>query len=406
MEKKHTGKIIGLMVLMFVSSYGSNIETLLQANVEYDKAGGYALLYSVIGLCGSALIAMIIPLACRLIMGKKLSHKWGKLLCVVNSIIALVISAILQEVFDILFVGGIGAIIYYFINKWLFVAGKEEQTDKESTVKAHANGTAQMSLSFPDEKHIQYGNYATRSEDIRLDQSSAPIQATNSIPTSPPTTVATPSAVPPQKNVKYCSLCGSRIDSNTKKCTGCGKQYFKGISWTVVLFILVIILAIALVFVITTSNNENSSNQDLPQKENSTVQTVPSTPKATTPPPTEPYYKRLGLTLNEYKIASIVSYDAYEYCEYMAELKEIVEKGTYSDELKQERVIDSINNNDYFEYGEKIILYRFLFPYDNEYNNDIVDYLNERDDVSYEEMEFVLLELGFAVFEDGTVKWD
>ena len=55
---------------------------------------------------------------------------------------------------------------------------------------------------------------------------------------------------------------------------------------------------------------------------------------------------------------------------------------------------------------KKIILYKFLFPYDNEYNNDIVDYLNERDDVSYEEMEFVLLELGFAVFEDGTVKWD
>jgi len=394
------------MVLMFVSSYGSNIETLLQANVEYDKAGGYALLYSVIGLCCSALIAMIIPLACRLIMGKKLSHKWGKLLCVVNSIIALVISVILQELFDILFVGGIGAIIYYFINTWLFVAGKGEQTNEKPDNKAHANGTSQMSLSFPDEKPNRYGNNATRSEDVRLDQGATPIQAINTIQTCPPTKVAESTAAPAKGKAKYCSLCGSRIDSNTKKCTGCGKQYFKGISWTIVLFILVIILAIALVFVITTSNNENSSNHDLLQKENSTVQTVPSAPKATTPPPTEPYYKRLGLTLNEYKIASIVSYDVYEYCEYMAELKEIVEKGTYSDELKQERVIDSINNNDYFEYGEKIILYRFLFPYDNEYNNDIVDYLNDRDDVSYEEMEFVLLELGFAVFEDGTVRWD
>lgn len=405
MKKKHTGKIIGLMVLMFVSSYGSNIETLLQANVEYDKAGGYALLYSVIGLCCSALIAMIIPLACRLITGKKLSHKWGKLLCVVNSIIALVISAILQEMFDILFVGGIGAIIYYFINKWLFVAGKEELTDKDPTTRTHANGSSKMSLSFPDEKPIQHGNYAIRSEDVRSDQGAAPVQATNTTQTCSP--VAKPSATPPKKNVKFCSLCGSAIDSNTKKCTGCGKQYFKGISWpVVVLFILVIVLAIALVLVISTSTNKNGNNQNLPQKENSTVQTVPSTPKATTPPPTEPYYKRLGLTLNEYKIASIVSYDAYEYCEYMAELKEIVKKGTYSDELKQERVIDSINNNDYFEYGEKIILYRFLFPYDNEYNNDIVDYLNERDDVSYEEMEFVLLELGFAVFENGTVRWD
>ena len=152
MEKKHTGKIIGLMVLMFVSSYGGNIETLLQANVDYDKAGGYAFLSSLLGLCGSALIAMTIPLVCRLIKGKKLSRKWGRLLCVVNSIVAVVISAILQEMFDILFVGGIGAIIYYFINKWLFVAGKEELTDKDPTTRTHANGSSKMSLSFPDEK--------------------------------------------------------------------------------------------------------------------------------------------------------------------------------------------------------------------------------------------------------------
>lgn len=26
---------------------------------------------------------------------------------------------------------------------------------------------------------------------------------------------------------RYCKLCGSLIDNNTKKCTNCGKQYFK-----------------------------------------------------------------------------------------------------------------------------------------------------------------------------------
>ncbi len=26
---------------------------------------------------------------------------------------------------------------------------------------------------------------------------------------------------------KYCKLCGKEIDSTTRKCTGCGKQYFR-----------------------------------------------------------------------------------------------------------------------------------------------------------------------------------
>lgn len=33
---------------------------------------------------------------------------------------------------------------------------------------------------------------------------------------------------------KYCARCGNVIDSATKKCTGCGKQYFKGISWKLI----------------------------------------------------------------------------------------------------------------------------------------------------------------------------
>lgn len=32
-----------------------------------------------------------------------------------------------------------------------------------------------------------------------------------------------------KSKIKYCSRCGSSIDSVSKKCTGCGKQYFKGI---------------------------------------------------------------------------------------------------------------------------------------------------------------------------------
>lgn len=51
----------------------------------------------------------------------------------------------------------------------------------------------------------------------------------------------------PQKTkVKYCSQCGSPINSCTKKCTGCGKQYFRGLKSTkfsVAIIILTLVIA-------------------------------------------------------------------------------------------------------------------------------------------------------------------
>ena len=52
-----------------------------------------------------------------------------------------------------------------------------------------------------------------------------------------------------------------------------------------------------------------------------------------------------------------------------------------------------------------LLAFQEAFPNDATYNSDIVDYLNERDDIYYNDMVFILEELGFAVFEDGTVKW-
>ena len=46
----------------------------------------------------------------------------------------------------------------------------------------------------------------------------------------------------------YCSKCGSPVDPETKKCTGCGKQYFnihKLVSWKIISIILFICLCIS-----------------------------------------------------------------------------------------------------------------------------------------------------------------
>lgn len=49
---------------------------------------------------------------------------------------------------------------------------------------------------------------------------------------------------------KYCSKCGSVIDNKTKKCTGCGKQYFRGLRLTK-FSVTVITLALAFAVVST-----------------------------------------------------------------------------------------------------------------------------------------------------------
>ena len=47
-----------------------------------------------------------------------------------------------------------------------------------------------------------------------------------------------------KKTARYCSRCGNPIDPITKKCKGCGKQYFKGISWRMILVTLGILIVL------------------------------------------------------------------------------------------------------------------------------------------------------------------
>ena len=49
---------------------------------------------------------------------------------------------------------------------------------------------------------------------------------------------------------KFCKLCGGQIDDHTKKCSGCGKQYFKGIKFNKFLMTIIVLSAIILISVI------------------------------------------------------------------------------------------------------------------------------------------------------------
>lgn len=101
--------------------------------------------------------------------------------------------------------------------------------------------------------------------------------------------------------------------------------------------------------------------------------------------------------------------DVVKYKQYTSELNKLTadkdENGKSISGSRKEKVISYINNMD-ADYGAKIVLYKSEYPSDNTYNNDIIEYLNNRNDITYEDMATILIELGFTVEADGTVRWD
>lgn len=75
---------------------------------------------------------------------------------------------------------------------------------------------------------------------------------------------------------------------------------------------------------------------------------------------------------------------------------------------RKEKVLDYINGLD-LDYGQRIILFRSEYSSKDDraaYNADILDYLNSRQDISYEDTVTILKELGFTVDANGNVYWD
>lgn len=72
---------------------------------------------------------------------------------------------------------------------------------------------------------------------------------------------------------------------------------------------------------------------------------------------------------------------------------------------RKEKVLEYLDNLD-IDYYEKLILFKNEYNADDTYNYEIVDYLNGRDDISYEDTVIILKELGFDVDSKGNVTWD
>lgn len=107
-------------------------------------------------------------------------------------------------------------------------------------------------------------------------------------------------------------------------------------------------------------------------------------------------------------MAKVVTNDLETYRSYTKELGQIKAdkdaNGKTISGSRKEKVLNYINGLS-ANFGEKAILFKKEYPSDDTYNNEIIDYLNSRGDISYEETATILRELGFTVSGDGTVSW-
>ena len=155
MTKKKVWIIIGLIFLLWsqpTSQYMSIPEL-------YDMAWLYGLIDTAI----ITFIMMFIPFICRLVNKKKLDLNIGKKLCKWNSIIMFVLSIIITGIITnfegFMGIGGLGALAFYFINKWLFVNENEiiKEVNKNNKSKIEKNKKiihAKKQEQKIQEKHI------------------------------------------------------------------------------------------------------------------------------------------------------------------------------------------------------------------------------------------------------------
>jgi hypothetical protein len=111
----------------------------------------------------------------------------------------------------------------------------------------------------------------------------------------------------------------------------------------------------------------------------------------------------------KYLVSRAVSDDLFVYRGYTDALNDIkADKDADGKSIsgsRKDKVVDYINGLD-ADYGAKIILLKSEYPSEDSYNYDIIDYLNEREDITAEEMTVILTQLGFRVTSDGTITWD
>ena len=110
----------------------------------------------------------------------------------------------------------------------------------------------------------------------------------------------------------------------------------------------------------------------------------------------------------KYTVSRAVTEDLTAYRVYTKKINSIEgdkdAEGKTISGSRQKKVVEYINGLN-LDYGARIILYRMAYQSDDSYNYEIVEYLNSRKDLTYNDMKTILEELGMAVDKEGRVTW-
>lgn len=111
---------------------------------------------------------------------------------------------------------------------------------------------------------------------------------------------------------------------------------------------------------------------------------------------------------SKYAVATAIS-DFNTYKSYTDALNDISadkdSEGKSISGSRKQKVFDYVNSLD-LDFEQKVMLAKLEYPSYDEYNYDIIDYLNNRNDIDYDGMVSILTELGFKVDANGNVSWD
>lgn len=80
-------------------------------------------------------------------------------------------------------------------------------------------------------------------------------------------------------------------------------------------------------------------------------------------------------------------------------------KGEWNSTVNKKEVGDIIYNLNIPEI-EKHILYKSIYNYTDSHNLEILEYIDSRNDITWEEMKKIVIELGFTVDENNMISWD
>lgn len=217
MKKRDICWIIILFIFMWMAIAGQY----LNITDEY----GLAWLYGFVELIIISFFMMIIPFIYRIKNKERLDIDKGIKICKWNSLgmffLSIFLSILILDGNGMMGIGGVGAVIFYFINKSIFVYD-ENMPKKEKKIEVKKI-TEENAKEIPE----------TLNNNIKINNS----------------------------KTKYCKLCGGKVDEN-KKCKKCGKQYFK-FNKNIVCYSIIGILVISNIFCILMYNDaKESANND------------------------------------------------------------------------------------------------------------------------------------------------